>query len=309
MLSYRHSFHAGNAADVLKHIILIYCLDYLKTKEKPILCADTHAGPGLYVPGEEYKDGFGRLKDFILMDFTLKDYSRNGFPPDKNIPAPVSRYLELVSEADNSGEVYPGSPLIFAKVLRGQDRLVCFELHPQDYAGLKSHLDAYKQRLREKQIKAPVIEGRQEDGLLGLKGLLPPPSRRGLVLIDPAWEEIEEFSLVPKALKSAMGRFPEGTYILWYPLFSPSVKDQKTAAAAALPETLPAPGGEKRLRVELYTSPKGKPPENSRRGMYGSGLVIYNPPWTLKAALEETLPFLAMALGSPGEFKLAMENE
>jgi 23S rRNA (adenine2030-N6)-methyltransferase len=290
MLSYRHSFHAGNAADVLKHIILIYCLDYLKTKEKPILCVDTHAGAGQYIPGGEYNDGFGSLREISL--------------GCREIPAPVSRYLELVSGPANSGKAYPGSPLIFAQVLKGRDRLVCFELHPQDYAELTLHLDAYKQRLHEKQIKAPLIEGRQEDGLLGLKGLLPPPSRRGLVLIDPAWEEIEEFSFVPKALVNALARFPEGTYIVWYPLFSPAVKDQKTAEAAALPKALPDGGKGKRLWVELYTSPKEKPPGNSRRGMYGSGLVIYNPPWTLKAALEETLPFLAGALGSPGGFKL-----
>jgi 23S rRNA (adenine2030-N6)-methyltransferase len=295
MLSYRHSFHAGGPADVLKHLALIFCLDYLLKKEKALLCIDTHAGAGAYTleadPGAgqngEWETGLGRLRAYA-----------SNFR--ETVPVPAVRYLEVVNNWP--GGLYPGSPLITASLLRKQDRLVCCELHPADYQILKAAVDGFgagAHRMPQTCSGPPALEVRQEDGLASLKALLPPPSRRGLVLIDPSWEEKDEFDAVPRALAAALKRFPEGTYIAWYPL----LELPKSAAAERLPETLLGLYGGERCRAELYTAPhighslRGHSP----RGMYGSGLVILNPPYTLKPALEETLPRLAEILGTEGK--------
>jgi 23S rRNA (adenine2030-N6)-methyltransferase len=202
----------------------------------------------------------------------------------------VRRYLETVNAGGNS---YPGSPLIMARMLRQQDRLVCFELHPEDFETLKNCLDNYHH-----------IEVRKEDGPGSLKGLLPPPSRRGLILMDPAWEELSEYRMIPQTLASALKRFPEGTYLVWYPLLVHPKADTENADSETLRENLFAIHTGRRCFAELYTSSKENPPENSPRGMYGSGLVIINPPYTLKPALEETLPILAQVMNAEGGWKL-----
>jgi 23S rRNA (adenine2030-N6)-methyltransferase len=281
VLSYRHGFHAGNAADVLKHEVLIFCLDYLRQKEKPFLCVDTHAGAGLYPLEEknapdnrEWKTGLGKLFPFLS--------------EKKKLPAMTARYLELVSSPAGALQRI-GSPLIMEKLLRKGDRLVCFELHPEDFKTLA-------------RVTGGRTEVRREDGPGGLKALLPPPSRRGLVFIDPSWEEKAEYDSIPLAAAGALKRFPEGVYIIWYPLLA-SPKDPSKAGLDISGTLLGSYAG-RRCRVELYTASRERPPENSPRGMYGSGLVIYNPPWTLRLALEETLPFLASVLGSPGDWRL-----
>jgi 23S rRNA (adenine2030-N6)-methyltransferase len=289
VLSYRHGFHAGNAADVLKHGVLVFCLDYLRQKEKPFLCVDTHAGAGLYLLDEtrapvnreinrEWKNGVGRL---------LSLRSETG-----NIPAMASRYLETVSGGTSGRDLerYRGSPLIMEGLLRKQDRLVCFELHPEDAKTLA-------------RVTAGRAEVRREDGPGGLKALLPPPSRRGLVFIDPSWEEKDEYASVPLAAAEALRRFPEGVYIIWYPLLA-RAKKIPGPSGPDISETLLMSWPGRRCRAELYTASRTRLPENSPRGMYGSGLVIYNPPWTLRPALEETLPFLSPILGSPGDWRL-----
>jgi 23S rRNA (adenine2030-N6)-methyltransferase len=284
VLSYRHEFHAGNAADVLKHEILIFCLDYLRQKEKAFLCVDTHAGAGLYLldgksapDNREWERGLGKLLPLLQ-------------ERDK-IPAMTARYLEMNAGGGPAGApgCYRGSPLIMATLLRKQDRLVCFELHPEDFKTLE-------------QVTRGRAEVRREDGPGGLKALLPPPSRRGLVLIDPAWEEKDEYRSVPLAAAGALRRFPEGIYIIWYPLLT--LPKNPSLAGLELSETLLGNYAGRRCRVELYTASRKHPAENSPRGMYGSGLVIYNPPWTLRTALEEALPFLASALGRTGDFRL-----
>jgi len=290
MLSYLHGFHAGNAADVLKHSLLIFCLSYLKKKEKPLLCVDTHAGAGFYdlagTANREWEQGLG-----MLLQTSTKP------------PPMIDRYLKLMEEQnDQSLRFYSGSPLIMASLLEKGDRLVCFELHPRQAQLLKTALA----EVREKAARSsPAIEARCEDGLRGLKSLLPPPSRRGLVLVDPPWEEKSEYETVPRAVQSALKRFPQGTFIIWYPLLA----IPKTAAAAPVRETLFDLSAGNRCRLELYThSPERPPPtaesgtgnQNSPRNMYGCGLVIYNPPWTLRPALEETLPYLAGVFGKNG---------
>jgi len=290
MLSYLHGFHAGNAADVLKHSLLIFCLSYLKKKEKPLLCVDTHAGAGFYdlagqkAPNREWENGLG-----LLLRQTEK-------PPEM-----IGAYLKLCGTTTADTDTtqrrqYPGSPAIMAKLLTKGDRLVCFELHPRQAELLAANLAAPASGIRA----GPTVEVRQQDGLAGLKSLLPPPSRRGLILIDPSWEQASEYENVPRAVQSSLKRFPEGTFIVWYPLLSQCKKPNDKAAAgnvfgaAALADSLFALPTGKCCRVELYTQAKAV---HSPRGMYGSGVVIFNPPWPLRAACEEALPYLAKTLG------------
>ena len=262
---------------MLKHSLLHFCLSYLKKKEKPLLCVDTHAGAGLYDlagtgANREWEKGLGLLLQ-----------SREA------PPVMIAAYVRLCGDRHS----YPGSPLIMAKGLKKGDRLVCFELHPREAESLKSSLAEIHGTGK------PGIEVRREDGPAGLKSLLPPPSRRALVHIDPSWEEQSEYESIPRAIQSALKRFPEGTFIIWYPLLA--LPKEKTAAP--LPDTLFALSDSKRCRAELCTGTA----ESSPRGMYGSGLVVFNPPWTLRAALEETLPYLAGVLGQ-GEWRLEWEG-
>jgi 23S rRNA (adenine2030-N6)-methyltransferase len=200
--------------------------------------------------------------------------------------------------------VYPGSPGFIQKLLRPQDRAACFELHPADFV-----------RLYEGFGKDSRFMVRREDGLAALKALLPPPSRRGCVFIDPSYEIKDDYRLVPKLLAEALGRFPQGMYIIWYPLLlskagaSPVVRE-----SLVLPEKLTALYGGNRCRIELRTGSgavrggaiydgvihSGDREEEGAGALFGSGLVIYNPPWTLKAAMDEALPVLAECLGCTG---------
>ena len=294
MLSYRHHFHAGNTADVLKHITLIFCLEYMTRKEKPILCVDTHAGAGLYriwqdgkEENREWKNGIGKLLTFINS-------------PDKVLitPASVTRYLDLIC----GGGTYSGSPLLMGKLLRKQDRLVCFELHPKDFEELQVIMATFTHM---SQGEAPAIEIRREDGL-SLKSLLPPFSRRGLIFIDPPWEEKDEYEKIPQAVAGCLKRFPQGTYIIWYPLLA----EPKTPVheSETMGETLLKLYSGNRCCFELYGSAITDD-ANSPRGMYGSGLVIFNPPWVLRRALEEILPFLAGIFRTKDRVLLDWDNK
>lgn len=269
MLSYRHAFHAGSHADVLKHSALLLMLDYLKQKDKPFWYVDTHAGAGRYrlqdaeaQKTREYESGIARL------------WSR----PD--LPKALQVYCDSVRAQNGGGDLrfYPGSPLFAAHSLRAQDRLRLFELHPQDYTILSNVL--------EKDRRAMLAK---EDGLAGLKALLPPLSRRALVLIDPPYEQQSEYRQVVDTLKDALRRFPGGTYVLWYPLL-------EQPDAKRLPQKLAALGCESSLRVELRVRAPSARPELKNGGMYGSGLFVINPPWTLPAQLREMLPYLVDVL-------------
>jgi 23S rRNA (adenine2030-N6)-methyltransferase len=267
MLSYRHAFHAGNAADVLKHLVLIFCLDYLGQKEKPYLCVDTHAGAGAYsltggyaAQNREWEGGIGRL-------------AGTGKGP---LPGMISRYREIVL-GDPAGTTplitwYPGSPAIIGKLLRSRDRAACFEPHPADFLILRNLLGG-----------DPRFILRREDGFAALKALLPPPTRRGCVFIDPSYEVKDDYKTLPEVLREALRRFPQGIYIIWYPLL-----DRREALP--LPEILRGLHRGTRCGIEI----RGKNPP--ARGLGGSGLVIYNPPWTLREALETSLPALAPLL-------------
>ena len=267
MLSYRHAFHAGNHADVLKHLVLVQLTRYLGQKDKPFLVIDTHAGAGAYsldsgyaVKLAEYKEGIGRL------------WGRH------DLPAALVEYVDLVRKLnpDRRLQAYPGSPYFALWTMREQDRLRLFELHSKDARLLQENFqDAGKQVIVE-----------STDGFAGLKALLPPPSRRALVLVDPSYEDKQDYERVFHSLKEALTRFPGGTYALWYPQLT-------RLDAHELPQRL------KRLPAKswLHVALRVNEPAKDGFGMHGSGMFILNPPWTLHATLAEVMPYLVQVLG------------
>lgn len=272
MLSYRHAFHAGNPADVLKHLVWIQVLDYLSLKDKPFMVVDTHAGAGMYLLDStmakktgEWKSGIGRLWPL----------------PIERLPEAVARYRAVIADANNGTDLtqYPGSPWISGHCTRHADPLRFFELHPSDAPLLA-------QTLRFAQKRTQIT---QADGLTGLKALMPPAARRAAVLIDPAYEDKTDYGKVISTLRDALQRFATGTYVLWYPLLA-------RREAVELPERLLKLGAGNWLHVTLST----QPPATDGLGMTGSGLFVINPPWTLPAMLEDTLPWLAEQLGADG---------
>jgi 23S rRNA (adenine2030-N6)-methyltransferase len=292
MLSYRHGFHAGNPADVFKHAVLLSCLDYLAKKPKPFLYVDTHAGAGFYrldqgfaALNREWEEGIGRLLP------AGEGEGREG--------AMIARYREAAGkfyDAGYAGTGCAGSPLLAAERLRKEDRACCFELHPADFAALAARLGGDRRfRLRK------------EDGLGGLRSLLPPASRRGLVFIDPSYELKDDYRRLVSALEEALGRFPGGVYIIWYPLLL------KRGAKDPPPEygkNLLALHRGSRCRAELrFDPPAPSPAGGPGRRLYGSGLAVFNPPWTLKGELEEGLPVMAERLGKgKGTWELNWEE-
>jgi len=272
MLSYRHAFHAGNHADVLKHAVLIHSLDYLLRKDKAVLYLDTHAGAGGYdlASGfaeqiQEYRHGVSRI------------IGQDGLPPL------LRRYAEVVQAANPGREVtfYPGSPLIAWRLLRPCDPLRLHELHPADFAALQEAIPA-----------DPQVTILQKDGLGGLVRALPPPSRRGLTLIDPAYEVKTDYGDVPNAVARAVERFATGTYMVWYPLL-------ETGAYRELKAALQRVSGPKWLWVELQVRSHG--------GLFGSGCWVINPAWDLPDALRAAEPALVGLLGQDGAAALRIE--
>ncbi|OHD17869.1 MAG: hypothetical protein A2Y38_06075 [Spirochaetes bacterium GWB1_59_5] len=267
MLSYRHGFHAGNHADVLKHIVLMDCIRRLLKKDAPLLYADTHAGAGSYLlregyaaMNEEWAGGIERLAALAPAD---------AMP--EVLPAAAAEYMALVRRC---APAYPGSPMLAARLLRPQDRLALFELHPSDFLPL-SALFAGDNR----------VQTRNSDGFAGLNGVLPPISRRGLIFIDPSYELAADYDRVVEAVEKALRRFSNGVYLVWYPLL-------EREEARRLPNRLVQLTDKSiELKLRVRASLPGE------RGMSGSGLVVLNPPWQLKEMLDELLPWLTRALG------------
>lgn len=262
MLSYRHAFHAGNHADVLKHFVLVQLLQYFNQKDKPYWVIDTHAGAGIYAldhkfaaKNAEYETGISRLW------------------AQGDLPAPLADYVNLVRRLNPDGKLklYPGSPWIAAQLIRADDRLRAFDLHPSDFELLQQHFTAEKRRVK--------IE--QTDGFSALKALLPPPPRRGLVLIDPPYEEKQDYQRVVTALQESLKRFETGTYAIWYPLLQRQESIQLVSKLKQLP-----------IKSWLHVSLTVNTPAADGFGMHGSGLFIVNPPWTLNATLKTVLPWL-----------------
>jgi len=269
MLSYRHSFHAGNFADVLKHIILIQSLESLGKKDKPFCCIDTHAGPGKYE-----LDGDYALKNREFENGISKLWQRT------DLPDCVAHYVSLIKRFNSTDNLnrYPGSPLITKQLLRDKDRLCVFELHSTEIKLLTAIAN------KDKRIK--VVHA---DGLTGCLNLLPPFERRGLVLIDPSYEIKTDYQQVVESLVAMYKRFATGTFALWYPVIDRS-RNQKLELA------IKASGIK---NVQLFEL--GLRKDSEEHGMTATGMIMINPPWTLMAEMKQVLPYLTEVLGHNGE--------
>ena len=256
-MNYRHEFHAGNFADVLKHALLVRVLLYLRRKEKPFRFIDTHAGAGLYdLDGPEaQRSGEARAGIFRLRDATIS-------PEAAELLAP---YLDAVG----SGKLYPGSPKIAQALLRPQDRGLCCELLPEAAASLRGAL------ARDKRFKVVEIDGYQ-----GLNAFVPPPERRGLVLIDPPFERRDDYERAHDLLSRALRKWPGGIFMVWQPVKEPEVADAFCAAVGGLAEA---------LRVDLQVATPGK-------GLTRTGLIVVNPPYVLEQEAATLLPELTRIL-------------
>jgi 23S rRNA (adenine2030-N6)-methyltransferase len=282
MFSYRHAFHAGNHADVLKHTVLIAMLHHLTQKEAALTVLDTHAGAGLYRLDSEFTETSGEAADGIQR--LLK-------PAEGMTLAPALQdYLDLVASFNSKGNwrIYPGSPFIIQRLLRGHDKLKLFELHPTDTKTLMANVE---------QLEA----GRQvvvlrEDGFEGIRKFLPPPARRALVLCDPSYELKNDYARAAAMATEALKRFPTGTYAIWYPIIPrPEAHDLprklKTLATKAGKSWLHATLTVKSSK--LTTDVQG---EEKRPGLPASGMFVINPPHTLKPALQAALPQMVTLL-------------
>ncbi len=280
-MNYRHAYHAGNFADVLKHIVLSRIIIHLQRKDKAFRVMDTHAGIGRYdltseeaAKTGEWRDGIGRIINAEI-------------PED--ISKLLAPYLGLMEISPNKKllSFYPGSPLIARKLLRKQDRLSLTELHPSDVAQLRK-LFAGDYQVRVNEL----------DGWLALGGHLPPKEKRGLVLVDPPFEETDEFEKLQQGLAEAHKKWATGTYCLWYP-----VKHHRTTEDFAT--NIKQLDIAKTLRVELHIR---RPSSDS--GLNGCGLIIVNPPYTLYDELSRLMPWLAklMHQGIGSGYKLSWLN-
>ncbi|MDE3273622.1 23S rRNA (adenine(2030)-N(6))-methyltransferase RlmJ [Pseudoalteromonas sp. G4] len=273
MLSYRHSFHAGNPADVIKHLVLIETLSYLTKKDKPLEYIDTHSGVGIYrletaeaQKTQEYLDGIAKLWQY---------------QGDHNA---IANYVAKVKQF-NQGEleVYPGSPMVADSLLRDDDKRWLFELHPKDSESLKNNMVELSTRRKQTFV-------RKENGFQGLLGLLPPKAKRGCVLIDPPYEIKSDYEQVVKTVKKAYEKFNSGTIMIWYPVVS---RERIDIMEAGLINS-----GIRNIQLfELATSA-----DSEELGMTASGMIVINPPWTLKQTMDECLPELVSLLADDDGF-------
>ena len=286
MFSYRHAFHAGSHADILKHLTLIHLVEYLQEKPGALTIIDTHAGAGIY----SLKDGFAAVsKEAEGGIFKLFQFIESDHPTVDS----VKKYVELIQAENVEGELatYPGSPFILARLLRPQDRLKLFELHPKEIDILRHNVRELKQ--------AKQIDVYAEDSFARLKGLLPPPSRRGLVLIDPSYEDKQDYRYLEVALEEALQRFATGCYAIWYPILS-------RRESAALPDRMKKIAASHK-RSWLHTELRVENVPGERR-LQASGMFIVNPPWTLEKYLAEALPNLTKALGVDGGAQFLLKS-
>lgn len=266
MLSYRHAYHAGNHADVLKHFVLYLVLHYFNQKDKPYWYIDTHSGAGAYdLRGNEaqkigeYRQGIARL--------------HTAHP----LPERVRDFMQHLTHILPEHHLYAGSPYWAQSLLRETDKMRLFELHPNDYAMLLHNL-------RNWQLGRRAI-AKQEDGFNGLLTLLPPPTRRGIILIDPPYEQKHDYARVVQTIKEALKRFETGCYMIWYPCLSRKESQE-------LPEQLQKLLPENYLRTELHVHR----PRADGFGMHGSGMYLFNPPYILTTQLANTLPTITQQL-------------
>ncbi|HEX2540672.1 MAG TPA: 23S rRNA (adenine(2030)-N(6))-methyltransferase RlmJ [Caldimonas sp.] len=266
MLAYRHAFHAGNHADVLKHLVLMLVLTHLNAKPKPYRYVDAHGGAGGYSLESAYARKKGEYERGIARLWTRDD-----------LPGPLADYVALVRRFNPDGILsqYPGSPALAQMLLREHDQLRAFELHPTEQKILRATLAGDR--------RATVYDG---DGFAGLRSQLPPPSRRGAVLLDPSYEGNADYPKVVATLRDALARFAEGVYLVWYPQVT-------KVEAAELPRRLQAlaPGAWLHVRLTVQQ------PDAQGFGLAGSGVFVVNPPHLLHGQLAATLPYLVDVLG------------
>lgn len=264
MLSYRHGFHAGNFADVLKHLVQVAILQYLKKKDTPFYYHDTHAGAGNYTishtymqKNREYLGGITRVWPAKPKSQLLKDY------------------LDIIRQLNTAGTLttYPGSPEIAVRLLRSQDRAWLGERHTTDFRILSEHFSRYT-----------GVHFEMMDAWEGLKAKLPPRERRGLVLVDPSYELDSDYRQVTRAIEDALQRFAQGIYSIWYPVIDERTTDKLLRRFAALP-------AKDKLHIRLDLSK-----DKTEPGMHACGMVIINPPYTLAEMMKETMPELIKLL-------------
>jgi len=293
MFSYRHAFHAGNHADVLKHLTLVSILQYMGQKDTGFTVVDTHAGAGVYRLDQEHARTSAESDAGVLRLHAAAKTARGAGQP---LPAGVQDYLDQVQHFNSGGELrtYPGSPWISQALLRPQDKLKLFEVHPTDA------------RLLERQVselgKGKQIEVLRRDGFTGLKALLPTPTRRGLVLMDPSYELKTDYAAVLEALEDALRRFPTGTYAIWYPVIARPEAHALARKLKALGTRLQRPWVQAELNIGL-TPTEGTSTKvaqgRAQTSMRASGMHIINPPFTLAQTLRESLPWVLQALREP----------
>lgn len=270
-MNYRHLFHAGNFADVFKHIVLIDILRAMMRKESPLCYLETHAGAGEYDVGrlssqkiKEYESGIGQL---------LKNED-----DDLDKTSVIHQYIEII-KSSGFPEFYPGSPLIMKHCLRPQDRMILAELHPEEYQSLKELFKIVGSRGSDSMCSDIGVH--HQDGYEAFKAFLPPKERRGLVFIDPPYEKKDDWQQMIESLKLGMKRFSQGIYVIWYPIKDlKMVSEFKILLKSALPQS------------EILITELSIFPNDVNFGLIGSGLAIINPPWLLDKSIKEYLPVL-----------------
>jgi 23S rRNA (adenine2030-N6)-methyltransferase len=270
VFSYRHGFHAGNHADVLKHCVLLAILDYYCEKEAAFWYIDTHAGAGLYDLQGQWANKRGEYEHGIARVWNQAE-----------APERIARYLQIIQtlNADDQLRLYPGSPWLALQALRTQDRLRCFEWLSAEAQVLAENL-AQQRRLPARHVKVEV-----GDGFELLKSVMPPTSRRAVTLIDPAYENKQDYRSVVTAVKDALNRFATGCFVVWYPRVNRIQSQQMVRQLEHLSQI-------EWLSVELTVS---KPPVDTH-GLFGSGLWIANPPYKLAGEMRKVMPWLSKTL-------------
>lgn len=291
MHSYRHGFHAANHADVLKHAVFVHILDYFLRKDTPFHVVDTHAGAGIYDLQHAWSQQSGEADAGALR--LVGQEAAAGAEASDATPALIERYLTALDrcQADYGDTAYPGSPWLALQMLRPADRLHLFETHPVE-------IDVLSDNLRQRRGTPPrQVTLRHTDGFSGLKALLPPPSRRGVVIMDPSYEDKRDYRHVVQSIKEGLQRFATGCYAIWHPMVQRVELNEMLRSLRRLPDT-----------EWLHATLQVRQSPRDGLGLYGSGMFIINPPWTLREELDQALPWLRQQLGQDSHACVALTD-
>lgn len=313
MFSYRHAFHAGNHADVLKHTVLIATLDHLLEKDAALTVVDTHAGAGLYRLDGDYAGTSGEAADGVLRlvadpqpaaatPSAAKGAKKGGTEPPQPLAGALARYLEVIGDFNPKGgaRIYPGSPFITHHLLRDQDKLKLFELHPTDARTLDANI-------------AQLEAGRQiavlrDDGFGSATKFLPPPSRRALVLCDPSYEIKSDYARVLDFVGEALKRFATGTYAVWYPIIPRPEAHDLPRRLKTMATKVGKPWLHATLTVKSSKITTDATGATHRPGLPASGMFLINPPYTLKPLLAAALPQMAERLAQDRNATFSLDS-